>query len=109
MRIGDPLDEATLMGPLVDRDAVETMQAALLSVKKQGGRVIYGGDVLSGDRCGAGTYVTPAICEVGPNLPIVREETFAPILYLMRYKGLPEADPDAQQRSPGALVVHLYQ
>ena len=86
VKIGNPLDEATLMGPLVDKEAVETMQAALLSLREQGGRVLYGGQILSGDRCGAGTYVTPSICEAGKDLPIVREETFAPILYLILYK-----------------------
>ncbi len=89
--IGNPLEEATLMGPLVDRDAVDTMQAALLTLEKQGGRILYGGDILSGEGYQAGTYVKPCIAEAPADLPIVREETFAPILYLIRYDTLEEA------------------
>lgn len=79
------------MGPLVDREAVDTMQAALLSIEKQGGRVLYGGDILTGDRYGSGAYVTPCISEAAADLPVVREETFAPILYLIRYTSWEEA------------------
>ena len=83
--IGNPLDPAMLMGPLVDRGAVEDMQAALSSLKEQGGRVLHGGQILSGDGFGSGAYVAPSICEAGSDMPVVREETFAPILYLIRY------------------------
>jgi aldehyde dehydrogenase (NAD+) len=89
--IGNPLEERALMGPLVDREAVGAMQRALEEIKKQGGRVLYGGEVLSGDLFDAGTYVTPCICEIGPTAPIVQEETFAPILYLIPYHTLEEA------------------
>ncbi len=89
--IGDPLKSGTLMGPLIDVRAVETMQAALSRAKKQGGRILYGGEVLSGKGFAAGTYVTPCLCEISPDVPIVSEETFAPILYLIRYETLDEA------------------
>ena len=89
--IGDPLKPATLMGPLIDRKAVQNMQSALSRIKKQGGRILCGGEVLSGKRFSAGTYVTPCLCEAPPDAPIVSEETFAPILYLIRYKTLQEA------------------
>jgi len=89
--IGDPLNPSTLMGPLIDRKAVQNMQSALSSLKKQGGRILYGGEVLSGKRFSAGTYVTPCLCEAPPDAPIVSEETFAPILYLIRYETLQEA------------------
>lgn len=91
VRIGSPLEDGTLMGPLIDCDAVASMQGALETIKQQGGRILYGGDVLSGGIYDAGTYVTPCICEVEPDCPIVREETFAPILYLVQYKTLEEA------------------
>lgn len=91
VNIGNPLDEAVLMGPLIDAAAVEAMQAALIALKEQGGNVLYGGDVLSGGIYDSGAYVTPCICEAKPGLPIVSEETFAPILYLIEYESLEEA------------------
>ena len=91
VRIGSPLEDDTLMGPLIDCDAVAAMQRALETIKRQGGRILFGGEVLSGGIYDAGTYVTPCICEVEPDCPIVREETFAPILYLIQYKTLEEA------------------
>jgi aldehyde dehydrogenase (NAD+) len=91
VQIGDPLEEETLMGPLIDRGAVEIMQAALQEIKSQGGKILYGGEVLSGGLFDAGTYVEPCICEIGPDAPIVQEETFAPILYIIRYNTLDEA------------------
>jgi aldehyde dehydrogenase (NAD+) len=89
--IGNPLKEGVLIGPLIDRRAAENMQAALNRVKDQGGKIIYGGRMLSGGLYDTGTYVEPCICEAGVDLPIVREETFAPILYLTRYTTLEEA------------------
>jgi aldehyde dehydrogenase (NAD+) len=91
VKIGNPLEEKTLMGPLIDREAVATMQAALKEIKNQQGKILCGGEVLSGGIFDAGTYVRPCICEIGPRAPIVREETFAPILYMIRYKSLDEA------------------
>ncbi|MFU8812928.1 MAG: aldehyde dehydrogenase family protein [Balneolaceae bacterium] len=86
--IGDPLDGKTLVGPLIDKDAVDMMQAALKNVEKEGGKILFGGESLS-DR--DGFYVQPAICEVQNEFEIVQEETFAPILYLIRYHTLDEA------------------
>ena len=91
VRIGNPLDETTLMGPLIDREAVRAMEGALTRLKAEGGRVLCGGEVLSGPGYETGTYVTPAICEARPDMAIVREETFAPILYLMPYRSMEEA------------------
>ncbi|MBO6795495.1 MAG: aldehyde dehydrogenase family protein [Balneolaceae bacterium] len=85
--IGDPLEPDTLVGPLIDEQAVETMQAALKQIEKEGGKVIYGGDVIEGD----GHYVRPALAEVENHYKIVQDETFAPILYLMKYSTLDEA------------------
>ena len=87
LKIGNPLDQKNHIGPLIDIGAVDTFSAALKKVKKEGGRVIYGGSVLSGKGYGSGCYVVPAIAEVKNHYPIVQEETFAPILYLIKYKG----------------------
>ena len=86
--IGDPLDEKTLVGPLIDKEAVGAMQAALKQVEEEGGRVACGGEVLENME---GHYVKPAICEVENHYDIVQEETFAPILYLIKYSTLEEA------------------
>ncbi|WP_234571402.1 L-piperidine-6-carboxylate dehydrogenase [Rhodohalobacter sp. 614A] len=86
--IGDPLDEKTLVGPLIDRDAVQAMQNALIEIEEEGGKIITGGDVLEDIE---GHYVKPAICEVENHYEIVQEETFAPILYLIKYSTLDEA------------------
>ncbi len=85
--IGDPLEPGTLVGPLIDEQAVETMQAALKQIEEEGGKVIYGGEVIEGD----GHYVRPALAEVENHYKIVQDETFAPILYLMKYSTLEEA------------------
>jgi aldehyde dehydrogenase (NAD+) len=90
-RIGDPLDENNLVGPLIDKSAVELFTTALEHVKKEGGKVIFGGDVLSGKGYEAGTYVVPAIAEAENHYQIVQEETFAPLLYLLKYSTYEEA------------------
>jgi aldehyde dehydrogenase (NAD+) len=85
LRIGSPLDEKNHVGPLIDQDAVAMMQQALKHAKDQGGKVIFGGEVLDG--FDSGCYVRPAIVEAKNSMGIVQEETFAPILYLMKYEG----------------------
>jgi len=91
VNIGNPLEEGVLMGPLIDTDAVTQMQDALEQVKQQGGRVLYGGKPLTGGIYNTGTYVEPCICEARADMPIVAEETFAPILYLIPYTEFEEA------------------
>ncbi len=91
VRIGNPLEEGVLMGPLIDRAAVETMQQALEKIRQAGGRIVHGGEVLSGGLYDTGTYVRPCIAEVDPDFDLLCEETFAPILYLVRYHDLDEA------------------
>lgn len=89
--VGNPLAAGTLMGPLIDRAAVQHMQAALERLESEGGKILYGGRPLSDPPLDTGTYVTPCICEAGADTPVVAEETFAPVLYLMRYQTLEEA------------------
>jgi aldehyde dehydrogenase (NAD+) len=91
LRIGDPLDEDNHVGPLIDKDAVRLYQGAIDQAKKQGCRFLVEGEVFSGDGFESGCYVRPCIAEAKPGDPIVAEETFAPILYLLRYKTLDEA------------------
>ena len=79
IRIGDPMDEKTLMGPLIDRQAVEAMRAALARIQAEGGEVIYGGEEMGG------CYVKPALVKARADMPIVQEEVFAPILYLIEF------------------------
>jgi aldehyde dehydrogenase (NAD+) len=88
VRIGDPLDPDTLMGPLVNEQAVFTMMAALELAQKQGGKVLTGGERVEGMD---GWFVTPAVVEIGPDAEIVQEETFAPILYVIEAADLAEA------------------
>ncbi|HNR53546.1 MAG TPA: aldehyde dehydrogenase family protein [Flavobacteriales bacterium] len=87
LRIGDPLDEQNHVGPLIDAAAVAMYQQALLAAVEQGGRVLVEGGVLTGPNYESGCYVRPAIVEATPDMAIVQEETFAPILYLLRYGG----------------------
>jgi aldehyde dehydrogenase (NAD+) len=91
LRIGDPLDENNHVGPLIDRDAVNSYLAAIDIAKKQGCHFLVEGEVLAGDGYDSGCYVRPCIAEASPDYPIVAQETFAPILYLLRYKTLEEA------------------
>ncbi|MFQ5557036.1 MAG: aldehyde dehydrogenase family protein [Acidimicrobiales bacterium] len=88
--IGDPLDEATLVGPLIDARAFSSMRAALEQARADGGEVT-GGERVLGDEHPDAFYVRPAIVEMATQTDIVREETFAPILYVMRYRELAEA------------------
>lgn len=91
LKIGNPLDEKNHVGPLIDTDAVASYTRAIAAVKKEGGREIVGGEVLQGAGYESGCYVKPAIFEVKNSYDIVQNETFAPILYMMRFKTLDEA------------------
>lgn len=91
LRIGNPLDESNHVGPLIDKDAVTLYEAAIEKCKAEGGRFVVEGGVLSGEGFESGCYVKPCIAEVEPHYSIVCHETFAPILYLMKYKTLDEA------------------
>jgi aldehyde dehydrogenase (NAD+) len=90
--IGDPSDEKTLCGPLVDASAVDTMLAAVAKVEKEGGKLLCGGKraKMKGELAG-GNFVEPAIVRAENSYATVQEETFAPILYLVRFKDLDDA------------------
>lgn len=87
VRIGSPLDEKNHLGPLIDRLAVAAYQKALQELNDQGGSIICGGRALEGAGFESGCYVEPVLAEAENDYPIVQEETFAPILYLLRYSG----------------------
>ncbi len=91
LKIGNPLDEKNHVGPLIDKDAVKNYQNALASIIAEGGKIIVNGGVLEGEGYESGCYVKPAIAEAENHLAIVQHETFAPILYLMKYKTMEEA------------------
>ena len=87
LRIGNPLDENNHVGPLIDTDAVAMYNQALENVVKQGGHIVVEGGVLSGNGYESGCYVKPAIAEADNSFDIVQHETFAPVLYLLKYSG----------------------
>lgn len=87
LKIGNPLDEKNHVGPLIDKNAVKDFTNALKLVQEEGGKIIYGGTVLEGEDYKSGSYVVPAIVEAQNHYKIVQEETFAPILYLIKYSG----------------------
>ncbi len=91
INIGNPLDAGTLMGPLIDTQAVDTMMAAIHTVKKEGGEILCGGTRLEGAAYAGGCYVTPCVANAKNEFQIVQDETFAPILYLMGYDTFDEA------------------
>lgn len=87
LKIGDPLDQSNHVGPLIDKDAVAAYENALKQVVAEGGKLIVEGGVLSGEGYESGCYVKPAIAEAENHFQIVQHETFAPVLYLMKYSG----------------------
>ena len=91
LKIGNPLDAANHVGPLIDKDAVKSYEKAISACTSQGGTFLVEGGVLEGENFETGCYVKPCIAEVTPDMEIVKTETFAPILYLMKYRTLDEA------------------
>lgn len=91
LRVGNPLKSGTHVGPLVDGDAAAAMMKAVETIKRQGGNILVGGKRLEGKKYPGGCYVEPTIVNTKSDMPIVKEETFAPILYLMTAKNFDEA------------------
>ncbi len=104
IKIGDPLDEANLMGPLIDHIAVKQYEEAISQIRSEGGEIIFGGQRIPGK----GYFVEPTIALAQNNYPIVQEETFAPILYAMSFKDISEAiklNNDVRQGLSSALFT----
>ncbi len=91
LSIGNPLEEKNHVGPLIDKDAVNQYLRAIQACETEGGKFIVEGGVLTGAGYESGCYVKPCVAEVEPHFKIVEQETFAPILYLMKYKTIQEA------------------
>lgn len=91
LRIGDPLDTHNHVGPLIDKDAVQLYLKSIEDCKQQGGKFIVEGGVLEGKNYESGCYVKPCIAEADNQLAVVQHETFAPILYIMKYTTIDEA------------------
>jgi len=89
--IGNPLEKKTLMGPLIDKNAVEMVQHSIQRLKDEGGEVLYGGERLDGEKYPGGCYMTPCLANAKPDFEIVCHETFGPLLYLMTYRDFDEA------------------
>jgi len=89
--IGNPTQAGTLMGPLINHDSVADMQAALEKVRAEGGKILYGGEKLTGAKFPGGCYVRPCLVEARHDMKIVHDETFAPILYIISYKKFADA------------------
>ena len=103
VRIGDPLNPNTLMGPLIDDKAIKDYSDALIAVKKEGGEILYGGNSIQS----AGYFVEPTIVKAKNNYKIVQSETFAPILYIMSYETLDEAI-DIHNSVPQGLSSSIF-
>jgi aldehyde dehydrogenase (NAD+) len=91
MRIGNPLDRNTLVGPLIDPPSVDNVQQSIERVKEEGGEILYGGEKLNGGEFPGGCYMRPAFATARHEFEIVKHETFGPLLYLMTYSDFDEA------------------
>jgi aldehyde dehydrogenase (NAD+) len=106
IRIGNPLDRNTVMGPVVNAQAVKDVEKAMERVKAAGGKVLYGGERLEGDQYPGGLYITPCIAEAENHWDIVQEETFAPILYIITYGNADSTPAQAVDEVEEAIAIH---
>jgi len=112
LKIGNPLDLKNHVGPLIDTDAVNKYSMAIMEAENEGGRVLFGGKVLSGEGYESGCYVLPTLIEAQNHYRIVQEETFAPITYLLKYSRLEEAiamQNDVKQGLSSAIFTNNMQ
>ena len=107
MRIGNPLERQTVMGPLIDKNAVDMVQHSIQRLKDEGGEVLYGGDRLEGTDFSGGCYMTPCLANAKANFEIVQHETFGPLLYLMTYRDFGEAI-EIQNGVPQGLTSAIF-
>ena len=108
LKIGSPLDESNHMGPLIDHQAVAAYTAALKLLDDQGGSIVYGGKVLTGKGFESGCYVEPVIAEARNDMAVVQAETFAPILYLIKYSGSVENAIELQNDVAQGLSSSIF-
>jgi|SRR5690554_1898970 len=108
LKIGNPLDENNHVGPLIDTNAVDQYLDAIEKAKKEGGKVLVEGGVMEGAGYESGCYVKPCIIEVESTFDIVKEETFAPILYVMKYAGDVQVAIDMQNDVPQGLSSSVF-
>ncbi len=106
IRIGNPLDRSTLMGPLVTESAVQDVLRAKKRVIEEGGRILCGGDLLEGPEYPGGCYMTPCIAEAKNDFHIVQEETFGPILYIIPYGKATSTPKEAVAEMAEAMALH---
>lgn len=106
VQIGNPLDDGTLMGPLLNEDSVKAFVAAQEKVVAEGGEILYGGAVLEGDDYPGGRYVQPCIASAENHFEIVQDETFAPILYIIEYGSADASPSEAIAEMDEALAIH---
>lgn len=106
-KIGNPLEKETLIGPLIDQHSVSAYKFAVEKVAEEGGKILFGGNVLEGSGFESGNYVVPCIAQVENHYEIVQEETFAPIVYLIKYKTFDEA-VELNNNVPQGLSSSLF-
>ena len=86
VRIGSPFDSSTLCGPLHTKSSISLYQSTLKTIEAQGGKIIFGGEVVEAEEMGGGNFVIPTICEFDHSAEITKNEAFVPILYTMKFK-----------------------
>ena len=109
IKIGNPLDESIHMGPLIDQESVDAYLHTLRQIKQEGGRFLVEGGLLHLNGLETGFYVAPAIAEVRTDMEVVRKETFAPVLYVMKYDTIGEAiryQNDVSQGLSSAIITN---
>lgn len=107
-KIGNPLNPETLVGPMIDKVGVQDFMMAQEKIAEEGGKVIFGGSLLEGKGYESGAYVMPAIAEAENHFQIVQEETFAPLLYLLKYKGEIENAINMNNNVPQGLSSSIF-
>jgi aldehyde dehydrogenase (NAD+) len=107
-KIGNPLDENFLVGPLIDIHSVNNFRNSVEEVQKEGGKILFGGEVMEGKGFESGNFVMPCIAEAENHYKIVQEETFAPIVYLIKYSGDVQNAIDIQNNVPQGLSSCIF-
>ncbi len=107
-KVGNPLDENFLVGPLIDKHSVAAFKNAVQQVEEEGGKILFGGEIMEGPGFESGNYVMPCIAEAKNEFHIVQEETFAPIVYLIKYSGDVQNAIDIQNNVPQGLSSCIF-